>query len=132
MRYVNLENFKVEDIEFGDSVEGMLPDGQRFEKIPISYRIQMANMVRLLLSRIHVFRSVFRGTKSITPIRFRLFFLIGTVPRHVRSYLLKLLRKYSPRVNQTQSRVCTAPTKNLLYIRNLFIITTNAMMCLGR
>ena len=37
MRYVSLENFNVEDI-FGELVEGELPDGQGFEKIPNNYQ----------------------------------------------------------------------------------------------
>ena len=37
MKYVSLENFRVKDIIFGEPKESKLPDGQEYEKIPISY-----------------------------------------------------------------------------------------------
>ena len=36
MKYVSIEKFVTKDIIFGEPEEGALPDGQKFEKIPIS------------------------------------------------------------------------------------------------
>jgi hypothetical protein len=87
MRYISLKNFKVEDIIFGELVEGELPDGQGFEKIPINYQHSDDEVEPLAIVTDPCFSFGVQKDKKFGTYSLPLVLLTGTGPRHVRSCL---------------------------------------------